>query len=76
MVIVYKILEQIEHDQFYDIAYVRVGFVDDDGVLMKLPVPKELNTQQLDDMLTAELNKLTTYFVEHPRVKEQFYSKC
>jgi hypothetical protein len=76
MVIVYKILEQIEHDQFYDIAYVRVGFVDDDGVLMKLPVPKELNTQQLDDMLTAELNKLTTYFVEHPRVKEQLYSKC
>lgn len=62
---IYKILEKVEEDEFFDIAHIRVGFMEDEGVLLHLPVPKTLNNDQLDLVLTKELLKLSVYIMEN-----------
>jgi hypothetical protein len=67
---IYKLIEHVEEAEFYDIAHFRVGFMNDEGVLLKLPVPKTLNTDQLDNLLTGELVKLIHYLRENKAWQE------
>lgn len=60
----YVIVEQIKADTFYDVAYVRVGVPEDNGVLLKIPVPKELNSDWIDSILTKEIKKIVKYITK------------
>lgn len=57
----YVIIDRIEHDTFYDLAYIRVGSIEHQGIVLTLPVPQGLNDEWLDKLLTEELNKLVDY---------------
>lgn len=57
----YVIIDHIEEDQFYDIAIVRVGRMEDDGVLLDIPIPKGINDAWVDHIITYEINKLIDY---------------
>jgi len=60
----YKIIEEVEEDEFYDIAHIRVGYKGDEGIVLHLPVPKSLNTDQLDQIFTDELFQLIIYILD------------
>lgn len=58
----YVIIEDIEQDQFYDIAFIRVGQMDDnEGVIVTLPIPHGLNNDWVDHIFSLELNKILEY---------------
>lgn len=58
----YVIIEDITQDQFYDIAFIRVGQMDDQtGVLLSLPIPHGLNHEWVDKLINNELNKILEY---------------
>lgn len=57
----YVMIENIEHDTFYDIAHIRVGVVEDDGVLLSIPVSKDLNDEWIDRLITESISGLVDY---------------
>jgi hypothetical protein len=58
----YVMLESIDGDEFYDVAWFRVGEMDDQtGVLLSLPIPQSLNIEWVDNLISTELYKLLEY---------------
>jgi hypothetical protein len=57
----YIVIEKITEDTFYDVAHVHVGFIEDKGILIKLPIPKTLNNEIIDSFITQEISKIFEY---------------
>lgn len=67
----YIILEKVVHDVYYDIAYVHVGLVEDQqGIMLKIPVPQSVNNDWLDKYLTKQVKKLIGYMEQNLAIKE------
>jgi hypothetical protein len=67
----YIILEKVVHDVYYDLAYVHVGLVEDQqGIMLKIPVPQSVNNDWLDKYLTKQVNKLIGYIEQNLEIKE------
>ena len=60
----YIIIERIDHDTFYDIAFVRLGFIEEEGIIIKLPIPHTINTEWVDLYITEALDKIVNYIKE------------
>ena len=67
---IYVILDEVELDDQFDMAHVRVGYVEDDGIVLNIPVPKNLNNEWLDKLITEEVTKLIEYLQEEAEWQE------
>ena len=61
---IYVLLDEVLVDDQFDLAHVRVGYVEDDGIVMHIPVPKNVNNEWLDKLITEEIMKLVEYLQE------------